>query len=96
MENVLDNFLGKNLRADVGGILNKYGDGLDLLEDFQFTVPRDGTPDKEWKVIEDGFIKRYEDITSSFFERSITPDSPIIGPFSNRRIYLPPFHKSQK
>jgi hypothetical protein len=43
---------------------------LYLLEGFQFAVPTSGTLDKEWKVIEDGFIKRYEAITSSFFERN--------------------------
>jgi len=42
---------------------------LYLLEDLQFQVPKAGNPNKEWKVIEDGFIKRYDAVTSSFFER---------------------------
>jgi hypothetical protein len=42
---------------------------LYLLEDLQFEVPKDGNPNKEWRVIEDGVTKRYDAVTSSFFER---------------------------
>jgi hypothetical protein len=41
---------------------------LYLLEEFKFGVPTSDNS-SEWKVIEDDFVKRYEGITSLFFER---------------------------
>ncbi len=43
---------------------------LYLLEEFKFLVPTDGKNNRdEWKVNEDDFLKRYQDISTSFFER---------------------------
>jgi hypothetical protein len=41
-----------------------------LLEEFKFAVPFDKkNNNEEWKIVEDDFIKRYESVSSSFFER---------------------------
>ena len=43
---------------------------LYLLEEFKFLVPTDAKENSdEWKVKEDDFVKRYENISSAFFER---------------------------
>jgi hypothetical protein len=64
MENVMDDFLGKNLRADVRGILNKYGDGLDGLVAFgsqliDWDLTREGDEKKDGYLVPILFLRNF-------------------------------------
>jgi len=64
MENIMEDFLGKNLRADVRGILNKYGDGIDRLVAFgsqliDWDLTREAGEKKDGYLVPILFLRNY-------------------------------------